>query len=227
MEDRPNELEEAIRNIVQIMKQIPQLAENWLGVVGSLALWHYLPSRPPGDEIEFVTNVAHISSLKEMLLDHPSSPFRVERQAFLYRSPAGRDIPVKISSRWWCPQLPEPEHLVRGIPYGGVPYVSLPELASFMLKLSKSKTLSQEQRRRNSIDAAELINYELRRDSPDHDGAPIKDETFRARKRRYLQSMALRLPPAEDSAVVQGDEVEEDAEFSLSPVMQTLPPLEA
>ncbi|KAK5628795.1 hypothetical protein RRF57_004510 [Xylaria bambusicola] len=144
------------------------------------------------------------------------------KQALFYRNPAGRDIQVKISSQWWCPQLPDPEHLVRGIPYGGVPYISLPELAAFKLNLSNMKTLSREQRRRNSTDAAALINHELGRDSLDQGASPVEDETFRAHKRRYLQSMAQRLPPAEDSAVAQGDEVE-DIEISLSKVMRTLP----
>ncbi|KAI1299524.1 hypothetical protein F5Y03DRAFT_365621 [Xylaria venustula] len=45
MKNKPQELEDAICNVIQIIKQIPELADTRLAVVGDLALWHHLPTR--------------------------------------------------------------------------------------------------------------------------------------------------------------------------------------
>lgn len=43
------ELEYAVCDVIQIIKQIPELAESRLAVIGGLALWHYLPGHRPTD----------------------------------------------------------------------------------------------------------------------------------------------------------------------------------
>lgn len=43
------ELEYAVCDVIQIVKQIPELAESRLAVIGGLALWHYLPGHRPTD----------------------------------------------------------------------------------------------------------------------------------------------------------------------------------
>lgn len=47
MKARLKELENAVCDVIQIIKQIPELADTRLSVVGGLALCHYLPAHRP------------------------------------------------------------------------------------------------------------------------------------------------------------------------------------
>ncbi|KAF2967095.1 hypothetical protein GQX73_g6465 [Xylaria multiplex] len=103
MRGRLKELEDAVCDVIQIIKQIPELTGTKLAVVGGLALWHYLPDYRPTNNINFVTNATNdedLSFLEQKLLEHPNSPFIQDQQALFYHSPAGWDIQIKISTRW-------------------------------------------------------------------------------------------------------------------------------
>ncbi|KAI0420670.1 hypothetical protein F5X98DRAFT_382678 [Xylaria grammica] len=193
---RFRELEGAVCDVIQIIKQIPELADLRLAVVGGLALWHYLPDHRPTNNINFVTNIESLSFLEQKLLQHPHSPFVQSKHALAYHSPAGRVIQINISTPWLCPHLPEPAYLVCEIPYGRVPYVSLAELVAAKIDATRSKASSPVKRRQDADDARALIDYELAR-RPAGRRSAVFDENARAYRRRVVESMALRSPRQE------------------------------
>ncbi|KAI1159237.1 hypothetical protein F5B18DRAFT_655823 [Nemania serpens] len=156
------ELEYAVCDVIQIVKQIPELAESRLAVIGGLALWHYLPGHRPTDIINFITNLPTLELLKKKLLRHPNSPFTKSKQALFYHSPAGRVIQIKISPQWLFPYLPDSTQLIHEIPYGEVPYITAADLFFFKLNASLSATSSPTGRRRDADDAMALISQDAR-----------------------------------------------------------------
>ncbi|KAI0455871.1 hypothetical protein F5B21DRAFT_502896 [Xylaria acuta] len=121
------ELEDAARNIIQIIKQIPEFGGTRLKIAGGLALRHYLDQHQPvDDKIEFVADLpASLELFKVKLLEHPLSPFTQDKQGLFYSSPEGRRILIKFSGQVFC-QVKLP--LIHDIGYGDVPYVSPQEL---------------------------------------------------------------------------------------------------
>ncbi|KAI1344776.1 hypothetical protein F5Y15DRAFT_421903 [Xylariaceae sp. FL0016] len=176
------ELEHAACNVIQMIKQIPELWHTRLAVIGGLALWHYHPEyrpadvrfisafggprdRPVADEqfqnINFITNVSTSPGrMKKRLLELPNSPFYLRSQALFYQSPSKREIQIDISPEWLCPYLPESACYVRDIPYGTVPYISLVDLTAFELDSSGLCSCPVE-KERDARDAAALIDREF------------------------------------------------------------------
>ncbi|KAI0913864.1 hypothetical protein F4823DRAFT_507027 [Ustulina deusta] len=216
MKARLKELENAVCDVIQIIKQIPELADTRLSVVGGLALCHYLPAHRPTKNIDFVTNFPILGFLRQKLLDHPNSPFIDNKQALWYRSPAGRDIQIKMSSQWLSPHLPDPEHIVYEIPYGQVPYVSLVDLVAFKINSSWSKASNPMQRRQDADDAAALIDLELAGQPPAQHPASA-DEKLKAFERKVVESLAVR--SRQQESLVK--EALSDVHLALSSVMQT------
>ncbi|KAI0426577.1 hypothetical protein F5Y09DRAFT_334024 [Xylaria sp. FL1042] len=190
MNDWFKELENAVCNVIQIIKQIPELADTKLAVVGDLALWRYLPAYRSTNSIDIITNSPAVNFLKWKLVDHPNSPFTQKKQVLSYRSPAGWDIPINISSQRGSHSLPEPEHLVYDLPYGEVPYISLEDLTLVKLSSSYSKTTNRTQRRQDADDAAALLDHKLARQSPTQRAAWV-EENLRAYKSRIMESTAV------------------------------------
>ncbi|KAI1184022.1 hypothetical protein F5B17DRAFT_434002 [Nemania serpens] len=156
------ELEFAVCDVIQIIKQIPELAEARLAVIGDLALCHYLPDHRPTDVINFITNLPTLELLRKKLLKHPNSPFTKSKQALFYHSPAGRVIQIKFSPQWLFPYLPESTQLIHEIPYGEVPYATAADLFFFKLNASLSATSSPTGRRQDADDAMALMSRDSR-----------------------------------------------------------------
>ncbi|KAI0858623.1 hypothetical protein F4860DRAFT_516638 [Xylaria cubensis] len=122
------ELEDAVCNIIQIIKQIPELADTKLKITGGLALRRYLDEHQPVDKIHFVVDlqVGHEFFFAK-LLENPLSPFELERRVLYYHSPTGRSIPVRF-----CPQNPYRNRIellpIYDIAYATVPYITPQEL---------------------------------------------------------------------------------------------------
>ncbi|KAI0530039.1 hypothetical protein GGR58DRAFT_269262 [Xylaria digitata] len=217
MTGRLKELEDAVCDVIQIIKQIPELTGTKLAVVGGLALWHYLPDYRPTNNINFVTNAINdedLSFLEQKLLEHPNSPFIQDQQALFYHSPAGWDIQIKISTRWHSPYLPEPTHFVYEIPYGQVPYISLADLVASKINSTQLKT--SKRRQRDADDAKALIDHELAGQLTNQRTA-VFDENLRAYRRRVVESMALHSPQEE----IIAKEVPYDVYPTLSSAMRT------
>ncbi|KAI1822142.1 hypothetical protein F4861DRAFT_516220 [Xylaria intraflava] len=156
------ELEDAVCNVIQIIKQIPELERLRLAVVGGLALWHYLADHRKTDNINFITDVSTSPSLiKKKLLGHPKSPFREDKQTFLYRNPAGWDIQIEFCSQWRFPYLPRAARFVRELLYGEVPYISLADLIVFKLDSSWLAPPDVPEKSRDGHDAAALLENEI------------------------------------------------------------------
>ncbi|KAI1439265.1 hypothetical protein GGR50DRAFT_12881 [Xylaria sp. CBS 124048] len=156
------ELEDAVCNVIQIIKQIPELERLKIAVVGGLALWHYLADHRGTDNINFITSVSTPPSLiKRKLLGHPKSPFREEQQKLFYRSPAGWDIRIEFSSQWLFPYLPRAARLVRELLYGEVPYISLADLIVFKLDASWLAPAEEPRKWQDGEDAAALLENEI------------------------------------------------------------------
>ncbi|KAI1745176.1 hypothetical protein F4680DRAFT_467341 [Xylaria scruposa] len=120
------ELEDAVCNIIQIIKQIPELEETKLKVTGGLAQRRYLDEHQPVDKINFVANLTvPLEFFILKLLENPLSPFEREDQVLYYQSPAGRSIPIKFSK-----QVKRQVELlpVYDIAYATVPYITRQEL---------------------------------------------------------------------------------------------------
>ncbi|KAI1118564.1 hypothetical protein F5Y14DRAFT_446925 [Nemania sp. NC0429] len=158
------ELEYAVCDVIQIIKQIPELADSRLAVIGGLALWHYLPGHHhrPTETINFITNLPTLELLKGKLLRHPNSPFTKSKQALFYHSPAGRVIQIKFSPQWLFPYLPDSTQLIHEIPYGEVPYITAADLFFFKLNASLSTASSPTGRRQDADDAMALISQDPR-----------------------------------------------------------------
>ncbi|KAI0474393.1 hypothetical protein F4859DRAFT_90606 [Xylaria cf. heliscus] len=121
------ELEDAVCNIIQIIKQIPELGGTQLKVTGGLAHRYHLDQNRPVDKIEFISILpTSLKFLEVKLLEHAYSPFTVEKQGLFYESPAGRKIQIKIIEQlfWYQVNLPR----IHEIGYGVVPYISRQEL---------------------------------------------------------------------------------------------------
>ncbi|KAI1350655.1 hypothetical protein F5Y01DRAFT_315513 [Xylaria sp. FL0043] len=183
------ECENAVCNVIQIIKQIPELVDTRLAVVGDLALWRYLPDNRVATSIDVVTNSLAVGFLKRKLVNHPNSPFTLKKEVLWYCSPTGRDIPINMSSQWGSHTLPRPEHLVHGLPYGEVPYVSLEDLALFKILSSYSKATNRAQRRQDAEDAAALLDYKLVRQSPAQRQVWV-EERLRAFERGVMEAAA-------------------------------------
>ncbi|KAI0554575.1 hypothetical protein F4679DRAFT_302333 [Xylaria curta] len=120
------ELEDAVCNIIQIIKQIPELEETRLKITGGLALRRYLDEHQPVDKINFVADLrVPLEHFILKLLEHPLSPFEREKQVLYYQSPEGRSIPIKFSKQ----VIRQVELLpVYDIAYATVPYITRQEL---------------------------------------------------------------------------------------------------
>ncbi|KAI1751296.1 hypothetical protein F4782DRAFT_531571 [Xylaria castorea] len=121
------ELEDAVCNIIQIIKQIPELVDTKLKITGELAQRRYLDQHQPVDKVHFVADLpVPLELFTVKLLEHPLSPFRQENQVLSYHSPEGRSIPIKISKQlyWYQVNLV----LIHNIGYATVPYITWQEL---------------------------------------------------------------------------------------------------
>ncbi|KAI1126326.1 hypothetical protein F5Y10DRAFT_293870 [Nemania abortiva] len=194
---RVKELEDAVCDVIQIIKQIPELTGARLAVIGDLALCHYLPDRRPTDKITFITDLPALEFLGRKLLNHPNSPFWKTKQALFYRSPAGRDIEIEFSPQWLFPYLPDSTPLVYEIPYGKVPYAMAVDLFFFKLNSSLSVTTNPAKRRQDGDDAAALIS----RDNQDRfaDGyiPTTKEQLRRLQGANDVQPMVILSPQQE------------------------------
>ncbi|KAI5927002.1 hypothetical protein F4810DRAFT_421886 [Camillea tinctor] len=156
-----SELEYATCDIIQIIKQIPELEHTRLSVIGGLAMWHYLPSYRPTNNINFITNISTSPSwMKKMLLNRPNASFIMRSQVLYYQSPSGREIQIDISPEWLSPYLPDSARNIRYIPYGEVPYISLTDLIVFKLD-SSSLHSNLAKKERDARDAAALLEHEV------------------------------------------------------------------
>ncbi|KAI1502806.1 hypothetical protein F5X99DRAFT_143515 [Biscogniauxia marginata] len=163
MSSRFTELECAACDVIQIIKQIPELEYTRLSVIGGLALWHYLPDYRPTDNINFITNISTSPSwVKKRLLEWPNASFILRSQILYYQSPSGREVQIDISPEWLSPYLPDSARNIRDIPYGEVPYISLTDLIVFKLDSSglRSNLVKKE---RDARDAAALVEFEIGR----------------------------------------------------------------
>ncbi|KAI0595918.1 hypothetical protein F4775DRAFT_341126 [Biscogniauxia sp. FL1348] len=159
MSSRFNELECAACDVIQIIKQIPELEHTRLLVIGGLALWHYLADYRSTDNINFITNISTSPSwVKKRLLEWPNASFVQRSQILYYQSPSGREVQVDISPEWLSPYLPASAPNIRDIPYGEVPYISLTDLIVFKLDSSGLRS-SLVKRERDARDAAALVEY--------------------------------------------------------------------
>ncbi|KAI2625865.1 hypothetical protein GGR54DRAFT_637639 [Hypoxylon sp. NC1633] len=159
------ELEHAVCDVIQNVKEIQDLRQARLLVIGGLALWHYLPEYRSTDNINFVTNISTSpSSLKKRLLERPGSPFFQRSQALFYKGPRGREIRVDISPEWLSPYLPKNAMRVQEISQDQIPYVSLIDLIVFKLDSSglRSNPIKKE---RDARDAAALVEFASRKGS--------------------------------------------------------------
>ncbi|KAI1306203.1 hypothetical protein F5Y03DRAFT_406214 [Xylaria venustula] len=197
MKDKPQELEDAICNVIQIIKQIPELADTRLAVVGDLALWHHLPTPRETNAVDLVTNLPTLKLLKGKLLEHPNSPFTYDTKGLLYHSPAGWAIPIQMVSKCLCPRLWEPEYVVRDMPYGQVPYLSVEGMVILKIESAHSKELSSEQRHQALEDAAALIDLKVAHETPTQPPAQVDDEAEASEK-------AVAGPSAPDSEKQKG-----------------------
>ncbi|XXH03561.1 hypothetical protein Hte_009966 [Hypoxylon texense] len=160
---RFHELEHATCDVLHNVKQIHELRNAKLSVIGGLAVWHYLPRYRQTDNINFITNLSTSpSSLKKRLLEKPDSPFFQRSQALYYRSPKGQDIRVDISPQWLGPYLPESATKVQDLSDDEIPYISLTDLIVFKLDSSglRSNPLKKD---RDARDAAALVDHASRR----------------------------------------------------------------
>ncbi|KAI1173136.1 hypothetical protein F4777DRAFT_600892 [Nemania sp. FL0916] len=177
------ELENAVCDVIQIIKQIPELTGARLAVIGDLTMCKYVPGYELTRKIRFITNAPSINDLTEKLLCHPTSPFIRHKQSLFYRSPVGQDIKIIFSPACAFPYLPDSALLIPEIPYGVVPYVTAADLASFKVYASLSPATSPTERRQESDDALALASPEAQaRITADGAGAaaPV---THKARRR--------------------------------------------
>ncbi|KAI0973859.1 hypothetical protein F4678DRAFT_388805 [Xylaria arbuscula] len=177
MKDKAKELEDAVCTVIQIIKQIPELADTRLAVVGDLALWHYLRDRRPAHSVDVVTSLPTLKFLKGKLLQHPNLPFTYDKKGLLYHSPAGWDIPIQMVSKCLCPRIWDAEYLVKDMPHGQVPYLSVEGMAMLKIESAQSRDLSPDQKHQDMEDAAALMDFELARQPPTERPAPVDDET--------------------------------------------------
>ncbi|CAJ2502887.1 Uu.00g102810.m01.CDS01 [Anthostomella pinea] len=155
------ELECAACDVIQIIKQIPELEHTRLSVIGGLALWHYLPNYRPTDNINFITNISTSpSGMKKRLLERPGSPFVQRSQVLFYQTPGGQHMQIDISPEWLSPYLPASAKNVRDIRPGEVPYISLRDLAVFKLDSSGLRS-SLVKKERDARDAAALVEHAI------------------------------------------------------------------
>ncbi|KAI1778306.1 hypothetical protein F4818DRAFT_295769 [Hypoxylon cercidicola] len=156
---RFHELERAACDVINNVRQINELRNAKLSVIGGLAVWHYLPKYRPTDNINFITNLSTSpSSLKKRLLEKQDSPFFQRSQALFYKSPKGQEIRVDISPQWLGPYLPESATKVEDLSQDEIPYISLTDLIVFKLDSSglRSNPLKKD---RDARDAAALVDY--------------------------------------------------------------------
>ncbi|KAH8158270.1 hypothetical protein CIB48_g9974 [Xylaria polymorpha] len=149
------ELEDAICNIIQILKQIPELGGAQLKVSGGLALWHHLGQYRKIDGIEFIVTLpTSVEFMVAKLLDHPLSPFIQENQVLFYQSPEGHRTRIKIQEElfWYQVDLP----LLHHIGYGVVPYISRSELDRLYPDQSRPGASDVTKRQCNSKDTPPL-----------------------------------------------------------------------
>ncbi|KAI1763994.1 hypothetical protein GGR53DRAFT_466853 [Hypoxylon sp. FL1150] len=156
------ELERATCDVLQNVKEIHELRNAKLSVIGGLAVWHYLPEYRSTDNINFITNLqTSPSSLKKRLLEKPNSPFFRRSQALFYLAPSGQEIRVDISPQWLGPYLPETATRVEDLARDEIPYISLTDLIVFKLDSSglRSNPLKKD---RDARDAAALVDHASR-----------------------------------------------------------------
>ncbi|OTB09107.1 hypothetical protein M426DRAFT_18491 [Hypoxylon sp. CI-4A] len=162
---RFHELEGVACDVIHHVKQMRDLQNAKLSVIGGLALWHYLPEYRTTDNINFITNLSTSpSSLKKRLLERPNSPFFQRSQALFYEGPRGQEIRIDISPQWLGPYLPESAQEVQDLETDEIPYISLTDLIVFKLDSSglRSNPIKKE---RDARDAAALV------DLVTHDGS--------------------------------------------------------
>ncbi|KAI0156810.1 hypothetical protein GGR57DRAFT_511155 [Xylariaceae sp. FL1272] len=160
------ELEHACCDVIQIIKQIPELEHTKLSVIGGLALWYYLRDFRPTNNINFLTNISTSpSSMKKKLLEHPKSPFFLHQQILFYQSPSGWNVQIDISPEWLSPYFPQSARSIHDIPYGEVPYISLTDLIVFKLDSSGLRS-NPIKKQRDARDAAALVDHEIAQHSP-------------------------------------------------------------
>ncbi|KAJ8116568.1 hypothetical protein ONZ43_g4415 [Nemania bipapillata] len=173
------DLEDAVCNIVQIIKQIPELKTLRLAVIGDLALWHYLPNHRQTDKINFITSFGVPRRLYKTLLQHTNTPFTRCGKRLFYRNVKGRDIQIQFAPFWNFPYLPESVQYVHSIPYGKVPYLYLMDLFRFMLNSSLSSMATGAKRQEAGDDALALMRHDKASHHRTHEYALAVDEHIR------------------------------------------------
>ncbi|KAI0878059.1 hypothetical protein GGS24DRAFT_29791 [Hypoxylon argillaceum] len=214
------ELEDAACNVIQIVKQIPELTASRLAVVGDLALWHYLPNHRATDEINFITDTPAPELLQEKLLQHPNSPFTTSKQELFYRSPEGRDIPIRFSPHCNFPYLPESALPVQEIPYGRVPYIDVEDLYKFKVKSSRSMATAPAKQREDKEDAEALMGRDQQYRLPDGHTIAAGHQLIRFKEEAEKQPVVI-LSPEQDIFMKEAPRGED---LTVSEVMPS-PPL--
>ncbi|KAI8632780.1 hypothetical protein F5Y19DRAFT_329757 [Xylariaceae sp. FL1651] len=124
------DLEQAALCVIQLMKDVPGLANIRLAIIGDLAVRKYLNQPGPCDSIEFIISKSASPSLvKKTLLSHSKKALVEKSQAIFYKHPTGWAVEVKITPDWLCPYLPDSARLVTDIEK--LPYISLADLFVF------------------------------------------------------------------------------------------------
>ncbi|TRX97108.1 hypothetical protein FHL15_001902 [Xylaria flabelliformis] len=158
------ELEDAVCNIIQIIKQIPELADTKLKIAGGLALRRYLDEHQPVDAIHFVVDlqVGHEFFFAK-LLENPLSPFELERRVLYYHSPAGRSIPVKFGPDLYRNRI---ELLpIYDIAYATVPYITPQELDRLYPNPSRSSASDVRKRQSRANDEGPALKSRHKMDT--------------------------------------------------------------
>ncbi|KAI1270332.1 hypothetical protein F5Y18DRAFT_421824 [Xylariaceae sp. FL1019] len=194
------ELEHACCDVIQIIKQIPELEHTRLSVIGGLALWYYLRDFRPTNNINFLTNISTPPSLmKKKLLERPQSPFFLRQHALFYQSPSGWNIQIDISPEWLSPYFPQTARSIHDIPYGEVPYISLIDLIVFKLDSSGLRS-SPIKKERDARDAAALVDHEIAQHSTDPYSTPDSNANSKPQS-DHAMCAVVQLSPRQEQVV--------------------------
>ncbi|KAI9652038.1 MAG: hypothetical protein M1829_001975 [Trizodia sp. TS-e1964] len=147
-----SELNNAAANVISILKSIPEYSSARVAVIGGLAVWNYLQRGRTTEDVDLIVNIESApSSVKQKLLNLPSSPFMQQAQYFYYKNPYGSYIQVDITPGWQSPYMPAAAERLDRIPNGTAPCISQTDLIIF--KICSCGLRSQVAKRR--LDAAD------------------------------------------------------------------------
>ncbi|KAJ3566570.1 hypothetical protein NPX13_g7086 [Xylaria arbuscula] len=193
MEYQGTRLEHAICNLVQIIKQYPDLAVTKIAVVGNLALWHYSnkPLTLENARLYHLFGLTRQSPVDTFLGGRTCYHFRklevpvsFRGATLFYRRPETQDIKIRIKAQWGMMRSQEPDQPIKDIRYGSVPYIARAELISYNLTASWRSDVSDSDKIVHSQDAATLISQE-------EDGREVRigDPTYARYERDAYESL--------------------------------------